>query len=49
MAASVGNVRSGLGLSIVKDLAKAIHCRIVVEPVEEGACIGIVFPEKGPD
>lgn len=46
-AASVGSVRSGLGLSIVKDLAKAIHCRIVFESVEEGTCIGIVFPEKG--
>lgn len=45
-AASATSVRSGLGLSIVKDLAKAIGAGIAIAPVSKGTCIRIIFPER---
>jgi len=35
--ASLSGDRHGLGLHIIKDLAKAIHCKIAVMPAERGA------------
>lgn len=45
-AAAAGSVRSGLGLTIVKDLAKTIGCIIVQETVSKGTCIVILFPKQ---
>lgn len=45
-AASATSVRSGLGLSIVKDLAKAIGCTIAIAPVSKGTYIRIILPER---
>jgi signal transduction histidine kinase/tetratricopeptide (TPR) repeat protein len=46
--AAAGDVRSGLGLSIVKDLAKAINCAVVLVPVKDGTCIELVFDKNPP-
>ncbi|MGN6420776.1 MAG: tetratricopeptide repeat protein [Pseudobacter sp.] len=45
-ASSATSVRSGLGLSIVKDLAKAIGCTIGIAPVSKGTCIRIILPQR---
>ncbi|UYQ95013.1 ATP-binding protein [Chitinophaga horti] len=42
---SATSVKSGLGLSIVKDLAHAIGATIQLEKVKEGTCIRINFPQ----
>jgi signal transduction histidine kinase/tetratricopeptide (TPR) repeat protein len=44
--AAAGDVRSGLGLLIVKDLARAIDCSVVLVPVEGGSRIELIFRRK---
>ncbi|WP_276483713.1 tetratricopeptide repeat-containing sensor histidine kinase [Paraflavitalea pollutisoli] len=43
-AAAAGSVRSGLGLTIVKDLAAAIQCTLSMPAVTVGTCIELGFP-----
>lgn len=43
-SAAAGSVRSGLGLTIVKDLVTAIHATLSMPPVATGTCIELHFP-----